>query len=468
MIDDGESDGWPSAEPTSPPRPSRKPARTSPPSSRSDYGHPLFGEDGLDPNLRGLFRGDSAVFQDGRDQRMRELDPMLPNEVFAAPPAARLRSESRTDDSPLLRHLRAAAPKPSSLAGDFSTIAFPDVSVMLEMGRRAGVLAVATPTAVGQLYFDIGELVHAAFGDLSGPDAFYRMMSETVGQFEFSPGPCSIVGSARTIHASVTGLLMEGARLLDVYAADIERGAHVLVSRRTPLTPLQVASPSGPAPAPALPPAPRLAAEFERGILDPSTRGEFHHWSREALAAWTQEEARGPRLHIHLFAEISAGTSAMLGLADQGADAKLVDGLDVGSEVFGLSFQLRNEHVVDVVLIDIRNPAEISRYLCRIPSIVLIAPPAGDIVAIGARARVEIETVLTGLPPHALLAVGHPSLEGTLQELRADRAGYLAVRRWPGALGDHRTDLRALLTDGIRLWAPRRALYSAPPRSLTG
>lgn len=455
MSDD--SDGWPSAPPSAKPQP--------PPSSRSDFRSPAYSDDGVDPNLRGLFRGDAARFVDLRDQRMRELDPILPNEVFAAPPAAKGLGEGKADDA-LLRHLRAAAPRPSSLAGDFSTIVFPDVSVMLEMGRRAGILAIATPTAVGQLFFDIGELVHAVFGDLSGPDAFYRMMSETAGQFEFSPGPCPIVGSARTIHMSVTGLLMEGARLLDASAAALELSSNVMVSRRTPLTTLQVASPSGPAPA--LPPAPRLAAEFERGIIDPASRGELHHWSREALAVWTQEEARGPRLHIHLFAELAAGTSALLGLADHGADAKLVQGLDAGSEIFGLSFQLRNEHVVDVVLIDIRSPAEISRYLCRVPSIVLLAPPAGDIVTIGARARVEIETVLTGLPPHALLAVGNPSLEATLQELRADRGGYLSVRRWPGALGDHRTDLRALLADGIRLWAPRRALYSLPPRSFVG
>ena len=78
-----------------------------------------------------------------------------------------------------------------TLAGNFSTMPFPDLLSILELSRRTGLLSIVTPRALGELFLGDGQVWHAAFGNLLGAEAFYRMMAEVSGQFEFNTAALS-------------------------------------------------------------------------------------------------------------------------------------------------------------------------------------------------------------------------------------------------------------------------------------
>src|SRR5439155_14936202 len=128
------------------------------------------------------------------------VKPCDPHE-FAARARALVERERRLRDS--ARH------RSYTLAGAFSAIAFPDLVSIIEMGRRSGTLSIIGPSSVGQVLFDKGRVVHAAYGNLVGPTAFYRLMAEVDGQFEFSPGPCELPEGEQTLTDSLTMLIME-------------------------------------------------------------------------------------------------------------------------------------------------------------------------------------------------------------------------------------------------------------------
>lgn len=337
-----------------------------------------------------------------------------------------------------------------NLAGDFSAIAFPDLVVILEMGRRTGTLAVGTRRAVGEVYFNEGRVVHAIFGNLVGSEAFYKLMAEGQGQFEFLPGPCEVTVDSFTIEESVTGLIMEGARLLDT-----ERH-----SQRLSGTPSKHLSNRPPRPAlggdaelvPPLQPTRLIAGQFELGVSDGFTLAELRLFNYEELSKWTRAEGGRDRLHVLFLADLAAGVSTMLSMAAPPTEKWVLGSLTAEHKAFGVSFFLRHERLVDIVLVDVRNPNAFRQVLQRVPSFVIIAPPEGDFLAIGTKARVDLEGWLRHFVPPATLWVGNAALEGNVAELSAIQDGGSAIRVVQGQLGVGHAELRALLIEGIRLW----------------
>lgn len=336
-----------------------------------------------------------------------------------------------------------------NLAGDFSAIAFPDLVVILEMGRRTGTLAVGTRRAVGEVFFNEGRVVHAVYGNLVGSEAFFKLMAEGQGQFEFLPGPCEVTVDSFTIEESVTGLIMEGARLLDTERHSQQlTGAPVRTTHRPPCPSLggdaELVSP--------LTPTRLVAAQFELGVGDGFTLGELRLFTYEELAKWTRVEGGRDRLHVLFLADLAAGVSAMLSIAAPPTEKWVLGSLSEKSKAFGLSFFLRHERLVDIVLVDVRNPNAFRAHLHRVPSFVLIAPPDGDFLAVGTKARVDLEGWLRHFIPPSTLWVGNAALEGNVSELSAIQDGGSAVRVVQGELGVGHAELRNLLVDGIKLW----------------
>jgi hypothetical protein len=254
----------------------------------------------------------------------------------------------------------------------------------------------------------------------------------------------------RTITMSATELILEGARLLDTKKRDQGPTASKVAKPETPAFKRAAQGKLVSAPAPAT----QLATQFELGIRDGFSLGELRLWSAEEMAEWTCSPGGSDRFHVHLLADVGQGISAMMPLSSPPTEREIIVGLSADPKLVGLDFFLRHERLLDVVLLDIRNPSAFQTYLMRKPSLVVVAPPEGDFLSVGASARVQIEALLQSLEPTAVLGVGNASLEANLRELPYARRQGVVMRCLMGVLGEGTTDLRSSLVEGIRLWAP--------------
>jgi hypothetical protein len=91
--------------------------------------------------------------------------------------------------------------------------------------------------------------------------------------------------------------------------------------------------------------------------------------------------------------------------------------------------------------------------LRRVPSVVIVAPSAGDALSVGVKARVELADLIARLSPPAVLVLGNPILKKALRAPGGGPGTETAIRCLPTALGEPGMDLRAVLVEGIRLCA---------------
>ena len=343
------------------------------------------------------------------------------------------------------RRARASARRRNYLlAGDLAAMGFPDLVNTIEMARRSGVLSLVLPSGSAQVFFADGRIVHALYGNLVGARAVHRLVGEPSGSFEFAPGGCEIPADQWTISESATSLILDGARLLDH-----ERASGNAVERpvETCVLPAIVADLEPP-----LVSTHALGNQLAGEIEEPFALGEMCSWTPADLAKWTRRAIGGERLHVHLIADVAAGVSAILPLCASPSERWVLSNLQDGRKAFGVTFFLRRERTVDIVLLDIAQPDAFEASLKRTPSLVILAPPSGDIMGLGLRARIALETLLRKFPPPVLLVVGNPSIqqESALRDLacHAD-AQEFAV----GVLGDSADELRGLLARGIRAWS---------------
>lgn len=360
------------------------------------------------------------------------------------------------------RHRRdrdAARAKSYTLAGDFSTIAFPDLVSIVEMGRRTGVLSVVNSKRVGKVYFDDGHVVHATCGNLAGAAAFYQLIAEPNGQFEFAADGAAVGGVAQTISGTATALIMEGARLADTarYEAGLCDAAEGLFGAH----PSTLVPPSAER-APSLRPETTLAAQFDMALRDPFALGELRLWNADELAKWTAADLGRDRLHVHLVADRPTGVSAILALAGAPTERFIMGSVRSEPKIFGLTFFLRHERTIDVVLLDVEDVLAFESSLMRRPAVTIVAPSAGDLMSIGTRARVELDELLDTLRPPAVVGVGNAALDAALRSLDLVSSGKTLLRCAGGVLGEEDCDLRSALVKAVRLWAASGARPAAP------
>ncbi len=99
-----------------------------------------------------------------------------------------------------------------AVEGNLKDISLANLIQMICQEGNAAVLFLKYEGQRGALYFDQGELLHAATGTLVGEEAVYRMLSWSSGTFRLSEHGAK---PQRSIQRSWTHLLIEGARLLD-------------------------------------------------------------------------------------------------------------------------------------------------------------------------------------------------------------------------------------------------------------
>jgi DNA-binding response OmpR family regulator len=105
----------------------------------------------------------------------------------------------------------------SSIRGDLSQVGLSSLLILVEMERKTGLLQLRAPAngLTAQILVREGRVVHARLDQTPEPvdaDAVYYLLTWSAGEFELTS--CLIEGPDR-IGMSTTGLLMEGARLMD-------------------------------------------------------------------------------------------------------------------------------------------------------------------------------------------------------------------------------------------------------------
>jgi hypothetical protein len=80
------------------------------------------------------------------------------------------------------------------------------------MSRKSGLLAVETEQGAVRLWLGDGQPLHAQSEKASGMDAVLALVGAVRGRFGFDASPPP---AERTLHASMTELLLEASRQLD-------------------------------------------------------------------------------------------------------------------------------------------------------------------------------------------------------------------------------------------------------------
>lgn len=352
--------------------------------------------------------------------------------------------------------LEERARRTYTLAGDLSALPFPDLVSILHLSRRCGVLSVITPRAAGEVYFNDGEVLHATYGSLGESTAFHRLVAAQAGSFEFATADPSTFPE-RTITESVTSLVMEGARLVD----EAEHSRQLTGAARS--VPPGRSQPAVSRVRASLVPTRALGIAFERAVSDPFVMGELRLYTPAELEASSREAGDEARLELYLIAELGDGVSTLLSAASQSTESLILSALSREPKLLGLSFHLRNERSLEVVLLDIDDLRSAEPLVAGSRAVVIVAPPQGDALALGPKGLVDLGRLFEQAQPSVVVGVGSKGLEEALAAIPSVKDARLPVRSVRGALGSASADLRPLLATAVRLWAS-----SAPPQAGTG
>ena len=93
---------------------------------------------------------------------------------------------------------------PCAGAGSIATTLLSDVLALYARAGRTGVLDVRGPARTGSVWFEDGELVHAACGVQTGANALFEVLCWNEGRFEFR---CALPPAARSLSGSLPELL---------------------------------------------------------------------------------------------------------------------------------------------------------------------------------------------------------------------------------------------------------------------
>lgn len=118
----------------------------------------------------------------------------------------------RVIDKIALEKMAKSAPSDGVLRGSLAQMNVIDLMQSLEMGRKSCMLALTNAGERCEVYFSEGQVTHAAYGDLSGDAAVFKVLRWTSGNFQINfEGKTT----QQTTTMNTQGLLMEGLRLLD-------------------------------------------------------------------------------------------------------------------------------------------------------------------------------------------------------------------------------------------------------------
>ena len=125
----------------------------------------------------------------------------------------------RVIDKIALEKMAKSASMDGVLRGNLSQMNVIDLVQSLEMGRKTCLLTMSKENEKCEMYFDQGQVVHAAYGTLVGDQAVFKVLRWTGGNFQIDFDKKT---NQQTTQLNTQGLLMEGLRLLDEARRDSE------------------------------------------------------------------------------------------------------------------------------------------------------------------------------------------------------------------------------------------------------
>jgi hypothetical protein len=139
----------------------------------------------------------------------KQLDPR----INITPGLDAIRRARRPDLPPPDLEAAAVRRPPSTLSGDLSVISIFDAVQVLENARLTGALTINNPSELGRVLFNEGRIVGAEAAQLTGEDAFRKIVEVTGGTFDFKrteqPFPVTIKASSNT------NLILDSLRQFD-------------------------------------------------------------------------------------------------------------------------------------------------------------------------------------------------------------------------------------------------------------
>jgi CheY-like chemotaxis protein len=127
----------------------------------------------------------------------------------------------RLIDKISLEKMAKSAASDGVLRGSLLQMNVIDLVQSLEMGRKSCALTLTKKDEKCELYFVEGQVTHAAYGQLNGDKAVFKVLRWVDGNFEVNFEGKS---TQQTTELNTQGLLMEGLRLLDESNRDAEGG----------------------------------------------------------------------------------------------------------------------------------------------------------------------------------------------------------------------------------------------------
>ncbi len=148
-------------------------------------------------SVLGCFPGDPCLHPELQgDEDSLPLDLLLPASAFVSDAGRTRRGE---------------------IAGTLADLPIADLISLLALGQRSGTLQVTTPKSGASLVFARGLICEARYGVLEGEEAFYRLVADGRGRFEFTPGPPA--PGREALSASTSQLLLAALRRAEPRAA---------------------------------------------------------------------------------------------------------------------------------------------------------------------------------------------------------------------------------------------------------
>lgn len=87
-----------------------------------------------------------------------------------------------------------------------------DIIQIFNAERKTVAVHLGSELGYGRVFIKDGAVVHAAYREFTGPDAFFQLLAWHDGEFEVEPDAAA---PERTINESPEGLILEGLRRLD-------------------------------------------------------------------------------------------------------------------------------------------------------------------------------------------------------------------------------------------------------------